>query len=148
MEKKLSKYKKGSKEYKAAAVKMKMLKWKLKHAKRAKIVKTVVKKGGKRAMKYAKKEKAKAAKLAAKLAVQVAARKVAIAKLRKRTATLRKRTATYRKGSGKYQMAMLKAAALIKKLKRKLLVANNAHAVSKGTKKLLMKSGKRERKFA
>merc|ERR1719487_2747248 len=101
MEKKLSKYKKGSRKYKAAVVKMKMLKWKLKHAKRAKIVKTVVKKGGKRAMKYAKKEKAKAAKLAS----QTAARKVAMAKMGKKMAK-------YKKGSRKYKAAMVKAGAV------------------------------------
>merc|ERR1712100_460456 len=36
MAKKMAKYKKGSKEFGAAMVKMKMLKWKLKHAKRPK----------------------------------------------------------------------------------------------------------------
>ena len=62
MAKKMSKYKKGSKEYRSAMMKMKMLKWKLAHVKRKKVVKKVVKvkKGGKRAKKYAKKEKAKA----------------------------------------------------------------------------------------
>ena len=49
MSNRVSKYKKGSKEYKAAHAKMKMLKWKLAHAKKKKVVKKVVKKkGGKR----------------------------------------------------------------------------------------------------
>merc|ERR1712100_331828 len=103
---KMSKYKKGSKEAKAAAIKMKMLKWKLKHAKRVRVVKKVVKKGGKRAMKYAKKEKKKAGKLAMKVSAQ-----------RKSMAKMAKKMAKYKKGSKEYGAAMVKMKMLKWKLK-------------------------------
>merc|ERR1712072_563547 len=120
MARKMAKYKKGSKEYGAAMVKMKMLKWKLKHAKRVRVVKKVVKKGGKHAMKYAKKEKKKAGKLAMKVSAQ-----------RKSMAKMAKKMAKYKKGSKEYGAAMVK----MKMLKWKLKHAKRVRVVKKVVKK-------------
>merc|ERR1712188_313314 len=98
----MSKYKKGSKEYKAAMAKMKMLKFKLRHAKKKKVVKKIVKKvvkkkGGKRAKKDARKQKAKAKVMAAKLAAA-----------KKAMAAIHARMSKYKKGSKEYKTAMAK----------------------------------------
>merc|ERR1712100_402297 len=133
----MAKYKKGSKEATAATVKMKMLKWKLKHTKRphivTRVVKKVVKKGGKRAMKYAKKEKKKAGKLAMKVSAQ-----------RKSMAKMAKKMAKYKKGSKEYGAAMVK----MKMLKWKLKHAKRARIVKKMVKKVLKKGGRHAMKYA
>merc|ERR1712072_1362410 len=140
MSKKVGKYKKGSKKFNAAVRKMKRLKWKLKHAKRKKVVmnkvvkNVVVKRGGKRARKEAKKEKAKASKLTMKLA----AAKQAIA-------AMSKRVAKYKKGSKEFNAAMLKMRLLKSQLER----AKHTKVVKRIVKKVVVKrGGKRARKAA
>merc|ERR1711959_231104 len=133
----MAKYKKGSKEATAATIKMKMLKWKLKHTKRPPIVKKgvkkVVKKGGKRAMKYAKKEKKKAGKLAMKVSAQ-----------RKSMAKMAKKMAKYKKGSKEFGAAMVK----MKMLKWKLKHAKRVRVVKKVVKKGGRHAKKKEKKKA
>merc|ERR1712100_390596 len=98
--KRMSKYKKkGSKEVKAAMLKIKILKRKLKQAQRSKLVKAVVKKGGNRAEKAAG-EKAKAGKQATKLAWT----RAAMARIQQKMLKHKKGTAYYNKS----QAAMLK----------------------------------------
>merc|ERR1711981_259091 len=103
--KKMSKYKKGSKEFKAAMLKLRLMKKKLKHA-HGKVVKKVVKKGGKRAKKYAKKEKKKARKMARKLS-----------RSEKAMAAMAKKMSKYKKGSKEFKAAMLKLKMLKWKMK-------------------------------
>merc|ERR1711981_775616 len=106
MAKKMAKYKKGSKEYGAAMVKMKMLKWKLKHAKRVRVVKKVVKKGGKHAKKKAKKEEKKAHKLSKELV-----------KSQQAMAALKSKMSKYKQGSKEAKAAAIKMKMLKWKLK-------------------------------
>merc|ERR1711939_313506 len=130
MSKKLSQNKKGSTAYEAALVRIRMLKWQLKHAKRVRVVKKVVKKGGRHAMKYAKKEKKKAAKLAKQIGQQ-----------RKSMAKMAKKMAKYKKGDKNYAAAMAK----MKKLKWKLKHAKRVRIVKK---KVVKKGGKHAKKYA
>merc|ERR1712167_89888 len=112
MKKKLVNNKKGNKKLRKASLKMKMLKWKLKHRHGAKIVK-VVKKGGKHARKLAKKEKSKARKLS-KLLLRS---KRAMAAMMTRMAAVRKRMLKYKKSSKEANKAVVKMKMLKWKLK-------------------------------
>merc|ERR1711981_992628 len=95
----MSKYKKGSKEFKTAMAKMKLMK-------KVVVKKVVKKKGGKRAKKDAKKQKAKAKVMAAKLAAA-----------KKAMAAIHARMSKYKKGSKEYKAAMAKMRQLKHKLK-------------------------------